>query len=181
MTDLLNYLRRISPDQLRVANARSGVKPYPGGQKSPYKPLLLLTVLRMIHKRDRAFSRGLIRFADCLEHFVRLKTSIYGEIFDEDLTPQVVQPYWYFGAGVPRLWNLVPCEGKTLELNDAISGALQIKTRRKLEQLVAMAQVQPSDLDLLSDEAANNAIRAYLVATYFKGHETTVFAAISNL
>jgi hypothetical protein len=180
MTDLLAYLNRIAPKNLRVAPARSDTRPFPGGGNSPYKQILLLVVLQMIRKRDKGFSRGLVDFNVCGEEFAKLVEALYDDGPELNMESMVVQPYWYFGAGVPRLWDLVPQDGRSIELKQAIASGTQIKTRSKLERLVALAEIKSSDLDLLNDDTANAAIRGYVVSTYFQGIESHVFSVLGT-
>ena len=181
MTDLLGYLNRLTPKRFKIAPARSDTKPYPGGGDSPYKPILLFVVLQSIQNRDRAFCRGIIEFDKCRDRFSSLYKAIYSEVEIPDLESKVVQPFWYFGAGVPRIWDFVAQHEMTVPLKNAIAKGTQIKTLPKLQNLVAMAEINSNDLDLLNNEVAATAIRSYLISTYFMGMESQVASAVASL
>ena len=180
MTSLLDYLNRIRPDNLKVAPARADTKPYPLRGKSPYKPMLLLAVLQAIRDGDAPFTRGIIEIADCRGRFESLYTSLAGDSRIGDLDVQLSQPFWYFGAGVPRIWTLVPREGRESELKRAIAAGTQVKSVGKLDSLVSCAELSASDLNLLSNDVANTAISAFVIRTYFTGIETEVFEAVAS-
>lgn len=91
------------------------------------------------------------------------------------------QAFWYLGTGVPRVWDFVAQDAKLLDLKAAIAAGKQIKSKRQLMSLVALAEFNSSDLDLLNDKLANDAIKCFLVRKYFEGRESHVFNCLKSL
>ena len=178
MTDLLEFLNRIDQKALKQAPPRKDIKAYPGGGSAPYKPMLLLVVLEAIRRGRKPFTQGVVEVASCREGFERLYSAVSGEAPRGGLDAQLAQPFWYLGAGIPRLWTLMPYRGGEAMLERAIAGREQVKTMKRLGQLVSGAELLAADLDLLSDAVANRAIQAFLISTYFTGHEAEIHQVV---
>jgi len=166
-TDLSALLTAISPENLAVARNSSRAK-YPGG-RSPYKPLLLLAVFGSVNQGRPNYYKGWFRPSDAVGSFAYLHCSIFP---NEDNSPKVVssrfaQPYWYLGTGKPRLWDLRPRRGREKELQLSIAEKIQIKTFRKLEQLVEYAKLDTPTLNLLNDNKHYSTIESYLIDNFF--------------
>lgn len=169
MTDLLSFLRRIDKSSLRRApkvKGKAGANFQTGA--SPYKPVLLLAIIGNLNSKGSPFSRGIVRFEDCEEPFFKTYNSLLKPLKASEMKiEKVVQPFWYFGTGAPRVWTLNPAEGKGSELRSTIQSGVQIKTRQKLDALVDSAEFSLSDMQLLADPVANRAIEAFILNEYF--------------
>jgi predicted restriction endonuclease len=172
MTDLLSFLQRIDKSSLKRAPkvpSKRGADFSTEG--SPYKPLLLLAVIRQIGKNTKNFKSGIISFEDCVEPFFEVYSEQIKAIKQSAQKPEmVVQPFWYFGAGVPRIWELIPADNQTSELKAAIRKGVQIKTEYKLDNLVAFAEISLPDMLLIKDKVANKAIQAFILKEYFSNN-----------
>lgn len=181
MTDLLEYLNKLSPQSLKVAPRRRDTKPFPLGGNAIYKPALLLVVFQLIQKGNKGFSQGSIDYPTCRDNFYIVLQAVSGGSAIDGLDAKAVQPFWYLGAGKPRIWTFIPQDGMTLHLKELIANGTQIKTRPKLEKVVSRATIDPNDLELFRNNVANAALRSYLIATYFPSVETRVISALDAL
>ena len=75
MDGLFELLKRVA-DLERAPRIGRGRYPAP---RSPYKPILLLTVLKQIQRGRVPYSENRIRFEDCLQDFSKLYPRLYGE------------------------------------------------------------------------------------------------------
>lgn len=164
MTDLLLYLRRFQRRQLKRAPATQRSTWTEG--ESPYKVVLITSIILAMH-REKAFRSGIVYYSECVPRFRKLYEALYPQENVLSWGPKTAQPFWYFGAGRPRIWSLVPKEGKTAELKRAIASRKQIKTEAQLNSLVECAEFDAGDFDLLQDPAAAKALVAFLAAEYF--------------
>lgn len=74
MDGLLDLLKRIAALQ-RAPKTRKGKYP---ASKSPYKPLLLLAVLRRVQQDKAPYCQNKILYSDCLRDFTALYSRLYG-------------------------------------------------------------------------------------------------------
>ena len=173
VTDLLTYLKRI--ENIKRAPSRSDAPGANFGKSgSPYKLILLLVIVRSLRvPLNSPFKAGRVDYEDCVgpffEHHSELTQGTSNTHRDEQI---VVQPFWNFGAGTPQLWNLAPAKGKSAELKDRLSKRPkpQVKTPKKLKELVAHAEISADDLALLIDPTANRAIEHFILGEYFTSH-----------
>jgi predicted restriction endonuclease len=163
MDGLLDLLHRVAA----LVRAPTTVKGQYTAPQAPYKPLLLLVVLRRIEQHQAPYARNHITFAACLRDFEKLYTRLYGR--RDDLESQVVQPFWRLGVGRPVLWHFIPQPGKAAELEDLVSAPKkkEIKTRGVLEDVVKAAQFSERDWALLSDRDVQHALIAFLISRHF--------------
>jgi hypothetical protein len=166
MTDLLHFINRIEPAGLRRAPLT--VKSTWEGGESPYKVLLLISIILAMH-RQKAFRGGIVYYNDCLPLFKEVYSILYG-IRSEGIEHKIVQPFWYFGSGRPRIWRLVAQEGKVSELNRAIAQKKQLTTEKMLKGLVQCAEIDAGDHDLLHNSTAARAIIFFLAGQYLSTH-----------
>jgi predicted restriction endonuclease len=176
VTDLLLYLRRFHRKNLKRAPATERSTWSEG--ESPYKVILIISIVSAMH-REKAFRSGIIYFEDCIPRFRKLYETLYPSEKVDSWEPKTVQPFWYFGAGRPRIWSLVPKEGKTAELKRAIAGRKQIKTETQLNSLVECAEFDPGDFDLLQDPTAAKTLVGFLMAEYF--HESKSLSKVLSI
>lgn len=170
MTDLLSYLKRI--EGIKRAPSRSDA---PGAQfgigGSPYKLILLLVIVRSLREQSKSpFITGTVDYKDCIGPFFELHSELTKGTSNTHLDEQiVVQPFWNFGVGSPQLWDLVPASGKSVELAERLSKRpkIQVKTPKKLQDLVAHAVISADDLVLLNDPTANRSIEHFILGEYF--------------
>src|ERR1700733_2509187 len=98
MDALLDLLKRLGSLE-RAPRTSKGNYPAP---TSPYKPLLLLTVLWRIQQGSLPHSGNTIPFDLCLEDFSELYQSLFGDT--SDLATKATQAFWYLGTGKPKMW-----------------------------------------------------------------------------
>jgi hypothetical protein len=103
--------------------------------------------------RDGIFKAGIVRLEQCLPIYEEIYQSAYPAhpMTSLELEAKLVQPFWYLGAGTPRLWRLVPQTGMTGELKQTIAARPQIKTASALNRLVDYAELASEDYNFLRD------------------------------
>jgi hypothetical protein len=158
---LLDLLKRIA--QLKRAPKTTRAK-YPAA-RAPYKPILLLTVLRRLQQGRDPYRRNIMDFALCAQDFGTLYSRLFGH--DQDPEPKIVQAYWYLGSGKPHIWDLHPQPGKEDDLHALVEGRAQLKTARKLTTHVHHASFPPADWALLNDPDVQDVLIAYLITEHF--------------
>lgn len=134
-------------------------------RESPYKPVLLLSVIKRIQQGKTSYIQNEILFKQCVEDFSTLYTALFGNNYQ--LETKVTQAFWYWGAGTPRIWQLIPRTGTEEALNDAILSKVQIKTPRKLQSLVLRAEFRDSDWKLLVDPDVQKALISFIMNEHF--------------
>jgi predicted restriction endonuclease len=132
---------------------------------SPYKPILLLTVLRRIQQGRQPYAQNKIDYDTCEQDFQILYSRLYGET--ENMGPKVAQAYWYLGSGSPQIWTLMPKIGRETELSNLIAEHAQIKTPTKLKKFVAIATFTQCDWILLNDQDVQRALIHFLISEHF--------------
>jgi predicted restriction endonuclease len=132
---------------------------------SPYKPILLLTVLRRIQQGRHSYAQNRIDYDACEQDFRTLYSRLYGET--DNIGSKVAQAYWYLGAGSPQVWTLVPKAGKEAELSKLIAEHAQIKTPTKLKTFVSMASFGENDWNVLTDQDVQRALIYFLISEHF--------------
>jgi hypothetical protein len=170
VTDLLSYLKRI--ETIKRAPSRSDAPGANFGKSgSPYKLILLLVIVRSLREpRKSPFKTGRIDYDDCIGPFFELHSELIQDTSNTHRDEQiVVQPFWNFATGVPQLWDITPVDGKAMELTELLSRRpkLQVKTPKKLKNLIAYAEIPAADLALLTDKTANRAIEHFILNEYF--------------
>jgi predicted restriction endonuclease len=158
---LYDLLKRISALE-RAPQTSIGKYPAP---RSPYKPVLLLTVLRRIDQPTTPASSNRILFDDCERDFKQLYCGLFGG--SDDVATKVTQAFWYLGSGSPRIWTFVPQPGKSEELDSLVTSKAQIKSAPKLRGLIAEAQFLEEDWALLRDSDVRKALKAFLMSEHF--------------
>jgi hypothetical protein len=164
MTDLQHFLRKIQIQNLRRAPFTAKATWKDGD--SPYKVVLLMSVIMAMHMK-KAFRSGIVYFNDCVPLYADTYSCLYGLGSAEPLKPKVVQPFWYFGSGQSRIWDLIPKDGMTTRLKRSIAEHKQIKTTSQLDTLVECAEFSSGDYDLLQSPLAARAILFFLAGEYF--------------
>jgi predicted restriction endonuclease len=161
MDSLLSLLKRVAA--LKRAPKSSRGK-YPASS-SPYKPILLLAVLRRIQQGETHYSKNEILYIDCKRDFQSLYATLYGTTSDID--SKVVQAFWYLGTGKPRIWDLSPKAGMETDLAILTASRAQIKTAPKLNRLVSSARFTAADWFLLQDVDVQQALISFLIFEHF--------------
>ncbi len=161
MDDLYDLLKRISSLE-RAPQTSVGKYPAP---RSPYKPVLLLTVLRRIEQPLAAAAENRILYADCEQDFQQLYCGLFGG--SDDVSTKVTQAFWYLGSGSPKIWEFVSQPGKEEELGSLMATKTQIKSAPKLQGLIASAQFAAADWKLLQDRDVRKALTAFLMSEHF--------------
>jgi predicted restriction endonuclease len=161
MDNLFQLLKKLSSLE-RAPRTVKGDYPAP---KSPYKPILLLTVLWRIHRGVEPYARNEFRFDLCLKDFSHLYSRVYGN--SSEMKIKATQAFWYLGTGKPKVWDLVAKPGQEDELIALSKAKIQIKTAPKLNRLVASARFAPEDWQLLQDPDVQRALISFLIAEQF--------------
>lgn len=161
MDNLLDLLKRIGSLQ-RAPRTIKGDYPAP---TSPYKPILLLATLRRIQQGTQPYASNRIEFRQCLSDFTILYSRVFGG--SNEMGTRAAQAFWYLGAGKPRLWEHVPRPGSEDELRAHMDQKVQIKSVRKLDNLVAFARFTPEHWSLLTDADVQQALISFLIAEQF--------------
>lgn len=161
MDHLLDLLKRVASLKRAPRTSRGQ---YPASQ-SPYKPLLLLTVLRRIQQNREPYVSNTITYAACSQDFSTLYSRLYGD--SSELESKVTQPFWYLGTGKPKMWELVAKPGMEEELRQLATSRAQIKTAPKLTGLVDSARFADDDWHLLCDADVQKALISFLISEHF--------------
>jgi len=161
MDGLLDLLKRVA--ELKRAPKTSKGK-YPA-LKSPYKPILLLTVLRRIQQGRQPYVTNTIEFDACFQDFAALYARLYGE--SSNIESKVTQAFWYLGSGKPKMWQLCAKPGMQETLDTLVSSHAQVKTAGKLTKLIEVAKFADSDWALLSDTDVQQALISFLISEHF--------------
>jgi hypothetical protein len=164
----LNLLKRVASLR-RAPRTRKGKYP---AARSPYKPLLLLSVLRRPQQQTVPFSSNRIEYDCCLRDFEILYAALYGD--GEGIASKATQAFWYLGAGTPVIWNLTANAGQEKELPTLISKGFQVKTPGRLRMLVHSASFSPADWQLVSDQDVQKALIAFLISEHFTDIRTEI-------
>jgi hypothetical protein len=181
MTELLDFLNRLSTSSMAKALPNKRIKGYPGGAASPYKAILLLVIFQKIRNLEPEFRDGLIRYANCVEGFDSLYRGLFGFESVDKLHEKIVQPFWNLGTGKPQLWKLIPKKDYEKELSDRILQRKQVKGLNIFSKLVDHAKLNPGDLALLRDEVANDAVRGFFITTHFQEQGSTAFDLLKRI
>jgi hypothetical protein len=96
MDNLFQLLKKLSSLEPAPRTVK-GDYPAP---KSPYKPILLLTVLWRIHRGVEPYARNEFRFDLCLKDFSHLYSRVYGN--SSEMKIKATQAFWYLGTGKPK-------------------------------------------------------------------------------
>lgn len=80
--------------------------------------MLVPVVSRRLQKRHMSVSKGLVYLDDFTVPLFKLHELVFGAITERDPISVVVQPYWYCGANVPRLWDLISQPGRRIHLKE---------------------------------------------------------------
>jgi predicted restriction endonuclease len=152
----------------RIAALRRAPKTSKGryhAARSPYKPVLLLTVLRRIQQGKAPYASNRMEFDVCARDFELLYSRLFGE--PEEIHTKVTQAFWYLGSGSPKLWELTAKPGKEEELQSLVAQHAQIKTPGKLKLLVRLASFSEADWSLLTDSDVQEALISFLISQHF--------------
>jgi hypothetical protein len=158
---LFDLLKRVAALR-RAPNTSRAIFP---ARESPYKPVLLLAVLRRIQQGKPPYIRNEILFENCFGDFSFLYADLFGNT--HQIETKVTQPFWYLGAGTPRIWELVPQYGNEDDLKNAISSKAQIKTAKRLQNLVSHAKFRAPDWKLIQDPDVQSALISFLTNEHF--------------
>ena len=182
MVNLHSYLAKIS--KIHRAPRVDANEPFPMGGESPYKPALLLVVLEGISQEVSPFVEGRFTLQDCVPglKFIFTALDVNGTLDPKKFDAMSAQPFWYLGAGKPKVFDLKACCGKADELSEATSSPIkQIKSQGTLSKLVECAIIPAADLELITQDVANMAIRGFLVNRFFPKYETHVYFGLKQL
>ena len=170
MDGLLDLLKRVAALK-RAPRTSKGKYPAP---ESPYKPILLLAVLKRIQQGTPPYSENRITYDACLRDFTKLYSRLYGDTNEMD--PKVVQAFWYLATGKPKIWSLIPQQGMAAALRTSADTHEQIKTSGKLNSLVASGAFDPGDWSLVNDPDVQQALISFLISGHFPDvrHEVEV-------
>jgi hypothetical protein len=181
MTELLEYLHRLSTVGMAKALPSKRIKAYPGGAASPYKAILLLVVFQKIRNLEPGFRDGIIRYSDCVEGFESLYRGIFGFDTVGKLHEKIVQPFWNLGTGKPQLWRLMPTCNNETALSDRMQQRKQVKSLNIFSQLVDHAHLSSGDLVLLRDDVANDAVRGFFITAHFQDQGGKAFDLLKRI
>jgi|SRR6185437_10928094 len=159
--DLYDLLKRIAALK-RAPKTRKGRY---HAARSPYKPVLLLTVLRRMQQGKAPYASNRINFEVCIQDFHLLYSRLFGE--PEEIESKVTQAFWYLGSGSPKLWALSSKSGQERQLQALIAQHAQIKSAGKLKKLVEFASFSEVDWALLADSDVQQALIAFLISEHF--------------
>ena len=161
MDGLLDLLKRVGALR-RAPRTRKGKYP---ALESPYKPILLLVVLKRIQQGAAPYAENRITYDVCLQDFSKLYSRLYGDT--AEMEPKVVQAFWYLATGQPTIWSLTPHRGMEAALRADVDLRTQIKSAGKLNRLVECAQFTNGDWDLVSDSDVQQALTSFLISEHF--------------
>ena len=161
MDALLTLLKDIGSLQ-RAPRTVKGDYPAP---RSPYKPIMLLVVLRRVQQGIKPYSENRLGYEACLRDFSALYSKLYGSA--SELSVKATQAFWYLGAGKPKIWNHVAQPGMEQDLAVSLDKKTQVKSQRKLTKLVKFAQFSPENWALIADPDVQRALIAFLIAEQF--------------
>jgi hypothetical protein len=181
MTELLDFLNRLSISGMAKALPNKRIKGYPGGAASPYKAILLLVIFQKIRNHEPEFRDGVIRYVNCVEGFDRLFRGLFGFESVDKLHEKIVQPFWNLGTGKPQIWKLIPRKGHEEELSDRVLQRKQVKSLNIISKLVDHAKLNPGDLALLRNEVANDAIRGFFITAHFQEQGSAAFDMLKRI
>lgn len=135
--------------------------PEPG---SPYKPILLLTVLRRIQKRDPAYIKNGFTCNDCKKDFLKVYQGLYGTP-EKGIEFRIVQAFWYLGTGKPKIWELSPKNGFAEKLEQKTGK--QLRSVNELNKLVKNAHFRTEDWEFLKDPIILEIVIPFIIKTHF--------------
>ena len=158
---LYDLLKRISALRRAPKTTRGR---YPAGE-SPYKPVLLLTVLRRIQQGRNPYARNRIDFDSCAKDFGQLYGRLFGK--PEEIMPKVTQAFWYLGSGVPKIWHFVAKRGSGEKLDQLLKDHVQIKSPGKVESHIEYACFADEDFRLVNDSDVQEALISFLISRHF--------------
>lgn len=158
---LYDLLKRIAALKRAPKTRRGRYHAY----RSPYKPVLLLSVLRRIQQGREPYASNRVSFGACEADFRKLYAQLFGE--PEEVETKVTQAFWYLGSGSPRLWGFSPKPGMDEALLTLINDHAQIKTPGKLKKLVEFASFSAPDWSLVTDSDVQEALISFLIAEHF--------------
>ena len=182
MNSLLSYLKKL--DNIHTSPPVSTHEPFLMGKNSPYKPTLLLVIFQGIQQGIPEFSKGEFTLDNCKTGLRAIYSALnrHADLDTKKLDAMCTQPFWYLGAGRPKLFCFTPCPGMAAELEQSMNVPIkQIKTSRALNRLVQHAAIPSADFSLLKERLANMAICGFLVSRYFPEWETNVHSGLKQL
>jgi predicted restriction endonuclease len=159
--ELYNLLKRIAA----LRRAPKTKKGRYHAARSPYKPVLLLTVLRRIQQGKAPYANNRIEFDACIRDFGLLYSRLFGE--PGEIETKVTQAFWYLASDAPKLWDVSPRPGENDELQRLLAQHAQIKTAGKLTRLVEFASFRSADWGLVVDSDVQQALISFLIAEHF--------------
>lgn len=167
MNQLYSFLSRIEKRRLRTAPYT--VRATWGESSSPYKVIMIAALLMGFKKKN--FKNGIITLDQIRPFYEKIGKLLVSDFKCKD--PQVIQPFWYLGAGQPKIWNLIPVEGSSGKLIQAILKGKQVKSPGVFSDLVAGAELTTPDFDLLSDPIGARCVARFLAGEYLADHPNT--------
>lgn len=161
MDGLFDLLKRVAALK-RAPKTRKGKYP---ASRSPYKPVLLLAVLRRIQQGKDPYAGNKITYEECAKDFTDLYSRLYGERHSMD--SKVTQAFWYLGTGKPKIWSLRAKADRDGDLKRLEAARAQIKTARKLNELVDSAHFSDADWNLIKDSDVQQALISFVMSGHF--------------
>ena len=133
---------------------------------SPYKVIMIAAFI--LGRQKKAFKNGLVTIESIKPFYEKIASVLMpgSEVTD----PMVVQPFWYLGAGQPKIWSLIPSEGASDNLVQAMLMRKQIKDLSSLRKLVSGAELSTPDFELLSDPLGARTVTRFLAGEYLAEH-----------
>lgn len=165
MDNLLSFLSRIQKTTLRTAPYTARAT-WATGSRSPYKVIMISALIRGLKKGQ--FKNGIVTLNSIRPHYEHIASILMPRAAVSD--PMVVQPFWYLGAGQPKVWSLIPAEGSADELVKAVINRKQIKTLGILSGMISGAEISTADYELLNDPLCSRTIARFIAGEYLSEH-----------
>lgn len=155
MEDLERYIQMFG----KLRSDKSGKWPIATLNRSPYKPLLLLSIIDLF--AQGSITTGLIEITTDLADLLDLYCK---QVMPPDWQCSIAMPFFHLSR--EGFWHLVPLPGK----ESIIASGRRLQSISLLTNTVRGAQLDDGLYALMCTEKARDMLRAVLIETYFS-HE----------
>lgn len=138
--------------------------------KAPHKPILLLSIIQLIHRKEIISNRIFIT----PELLIEFK-NIWNIMVDTPHTPNFALPFFHMRS--ESFWHLVT--KPEMELN--VTKSKSIKSFKNLKESIAFAEVDKYLFELLTDCNTRTILEQAIVQKYFKNTESNYSIILSNV
>ena len=138
--------------------------------KAPHKPVLLLSIIQLIKRKEIVSNRIFITPELLLEY-----KNIWDFIVDTPHTPNFALPFFHMRS--EPFWHLVTKPGMEL----IVTKSKSIKSFKNLKESIAFAEIDKSLFQLLSDVSTRNILEQVIVHKYFNNTKVKYSQIESNV